>query len=251
MSIFPKRVRKNENVIIHFKTHNIEKPKFIQYRIDIIDKDGNVVMEYENEEISNEVHETYYSFKPDNSMLGGKYHVRSKVFLEGRIIESFSSIMDYFYIDDIDVEIKRKDDGIAFELKNRSGSRTPFFLLNRDGIVVEKGELEPLENRNYSFDQKPVFLKYGNNYIEKIGDGINIFVKANTIRWRIINNSVEVLDETTYKLFQLNKLETSVWIMIDGINSVNDILSGLSIDNKENLDRILEKLENNRLIRKV
>lgn len=73
MSIFPKRIKANENLIIHFKTQNIEKPKFIQYLIEIIDDNGKVVKNYYKEEISNSVHETYFVFTPDDSFAAGKY----------------------------------------------------------------------------------------------------------------------------------------------------------------------------------
>ena len=250
MSIFPKRIKANENLIIHFKTQNIEKPKFIQYLIEIIDDNGKVVKNYYKEEISNSVHETYFVFTPDDSFAAGKYYVRSRVYIEGRIIESFSSIKDYFYIDKIDIRI-RKNEEQTIELINTSTSTTPVLILNKAGNIVEQGELDAKEVRKILFDKDLVYIKYANSDIEKILVEEEIYAKSKEIRWRIRNGHVEVLDEKTFNLYTLSTIETLVWMNVDGVNSLDDIKNNLNKENQRDIQAILNKFEKDNLIRRI
>lgn len=249
MSIFPKRIRKNENVIIHFKIENIQKLKFIQYVIEIISEDGNIVKQFKKEEIFNEIHEIYFPFE-SNNMVAGKYYVRSRAYLEGRVIGSFSSIKDFFFIDDISIEIENIYKA-KFYLTNNGNSVTPYSLLNKEGKVMDSGELEPFEKRIFLINGEPIFLKYANNHIEKVCSEEKVYVKSNTTRWRIRQNCVEVLDEKRFNLFKLNKKETAVWLNIDGINSVDEIYSIVGFDNKESLNNLINTFLKDNLICRI
>lgn len=149
MSIFPKRVTKGENVIVHFKIKNNQKVKFISYEITFYDPIGNVVEVIKDTLLSCEEREVYFCHKVREDELPGKYYLKTKMYINGRVIGSFSSVADFYYVDELQV-INTRDvnESESFIIKNIGMDMTPFQLINKEGIVLVEENFEPNEEKN-------------------------------------------------------------------------------------------------------
>jgi hypothetical protein len=250
MSIFPKRVTKSENVIIHLKTLNDKKVKYLNYETTIYDPEGNEADKFKNSLISSNNREVYYYHKVKENEIPGKYHLKTNMYINGRIINSFTSVADFYYVDEIKVSnVEKYDDIVSFRLENMSDELTPYMIIDSSGTPLVIDELKEYETKDLNVTTLDVFIKYGNNFIQKImKDNGLVPIKRNGLRWRPNNGKVEIFDENLNETCLFGIIETKIWINIDGINSIGDIAEKTGIEIKEIVLKIKE-MEKRRFVR--
>ncbi len=251
MSIFPKRVAKCEDVIIHFKTVNAGKMKMLNYALTIIDSSGAVIDKFEGSQLAIGTREQYFSHYTSEQEIAGKNHARTKMYLDGRVIESFSSIADYYYVDDIEVrEVEFIGELIYFALKNKSGEETPYQIIDTEGNVLTDELLPGNAKRKFQMNGQGLFLKYGNDFIKAIDAKEQRYIKSNDIRWRIADGKVELFDEKRFEIVDVDDNAALIWLKCNGINQKESLARIVGLTEKI-VTQYLEKLETMGLIRKV
>lgn len=243
MSIFPKRVTYGDNVIIHFKIESTVKPRIIDYTIDMYNPKGEGKRIAQKSGLYADTVESYYYYTVvgDDYSIPGRYFLKTKLYVNGRKVNSSSSEMDYFWIDKIKAKKTGSKEECRLQLKNLSDSMTPFQIINQSGDIVMDDVIEAYENRIISQENGEYYIRYGNHYLERIwNSGDVIFYRNNTIRWRPTKIGIDFLDEKNGKIISIDNQEARVWMIIGEGNSWNNIRN--SLPQFTNLDVIIKKM---------
>ena len=249
MSIFPKRVTYGENVIIHFKINSSNKPRFIEYSIDVFNPNGEKKNIVKKKGLFSNTVETYYCYVVNKNEynIPGQYFLKTNLYINGRKIYSLSAEMDYFWIDYIKNSVILLDGEKCIELINMGDSEVPYNILDKNGTILKDDILQSKERIIIQKHHKEYYLKYGNNNIDRIGNqDEEILYKNVKLRWRQTEEGMEFYDEAKDRIISLNRNEAKVWLFVGEGCSMREITKGLSWC--ENLDNIIGRMLNEQII---
>lgn len=199
MSIFPKKITKNENVIIHLRFENPDnKNEIIKYYLNVINPNNKII--YSKSEsillgIDKEkfIREIYHSIHIDDNFMPGKYKVEFYLTCRGVRVDSVTKNNDFFYVEEI--KIKKEKEKII--LINKSNEKTNCVLYKKD--IKEDIELGELETKIINKDFE--FIEYGNHKIYPITNekyyikNPSITIKNNSLYDVITGKKINIIDE--------------------------------------------------------
>lgn len=175
MSIFPKKVVKDENVIIHLKFVNEEEISFFHYVTRIISPSGKEITSWENsfmippgEKGNPSKKELYYCV--DSSLLiePGKYLAKTNLYFQGKIIKSITAKNDCFYVERVSIlNYKENENKVTFDIINDSDIETKINIIDRKGDILQEMVLNGNEKRTVISDAS-AFIRYENGTVQKI-----------------------------------------------------------------------------------
>lgn len=244
MSIFPRKLTRGENCIIHLKFENTgKKPKNIYYNLTILDPNGekveditnNLLLGCDNNEFKKEL---YYCFKTNKDTILGKYRVIPTFFYDGMKYKSKTSNFDYFLVEEINVENVAKNE---FLLYNISLYATNIKILekNGDNIISHEVTLKSHERLKLKSEAKQKFIMYGNNYIEQLINNEDIiYMRDPKVFWKKQDENIIIYTEED-EIINLDNKYMKIWILLDGLRTNKEICELLNIKLKDLL--ILEK----------
>lgn len=256
MSIFPRRLTRGENCIIHLKFTNSNKTlKKIHYNLKILDPDGieienildNFILGISKDEFKKEF---YYCFKTKQNTKLGKYRVSLGFYYNGVLLKSQTSNFDYFVVEDVKVDVINDKE---YYLTNMSKENTiiDFIKIKNNKNFYSNYELKGLEKCKFKIDADKIFIKYGNNFIKEINEDLyKIYERKKELFWKNLDNKILIYNDISKKKTILENNESIVWNFLDGINTNLDISKSTKIDINQ-IETILKKLESEHLIKKV
>lgn len=146
MSIFPKKITKGENVVIHVRLINfsvlplpvflniyIENPKN-NYKKVLLNNHPFIIPPKKREKDKESIIDKYFLFSTSNKNPLGKYKCFTNIILFGRKEKSLTIKDDYFLIEK--VEIYKKDNFILF--KNLSNIPVEIEIYYIDKVIYKK-----------------------------------------------------------------------------------------------------------------
>lgn len=166
MSIYPKRISSEENLIIHLRFSNKSKKiQKLKYVLSILNpnnkqiyfKEDNLILGSNNEEY---IKELYYSFFIDETYIPGKYNVIFYLILNGKKIESVTKDNDFFIVEKL----------TYYSLKNKTIIINNSYMKTRVKLYgKEKEEEINIEgNQRKIINHKYDYIEFANNKIDKI-----------------------------------------------------------------------------------
>lgn len=259
MSIFPKRVTKNDNVIIHLKFINESSvTSCFDYITQVISPSGKIVKDWSDQFIMAPKNgeginqkEQYYEINKDLLNEAGKYTAKTSLYINGRIINSSTEKNDYFYVDDITYKIKSKNSQgkCCYLLTNNSlNSDVPFSLITDSGEVINTGKIAAGKTIEVNSIDR-LQLKYANNSI-MMATTSSRYIKNKRYDYRIINNCLQLFDDNTMELITLPNTIAFIWIKCNGIHTIDDLSAEAGLS-KKITKNIIEMLLNNNYISEV
>ena len=165
MSIYPKKVTKNENVIIHLRFENPDnKFEIIKYRLLISNPNEDIIYSKQDtfilgSDIDKYVKQLYHSIFITDEFMPGKYKVIFYLTCRGVKVQSVTKDNDFFLVENI--SIVHKNDNI--ELINNSKEKVECYLYKNSDNQKTKIILNELEK--IIIDNSYKFIEYGNNKI--------------------------------------------------------------------------------------
>lgn len=240
MSIFPKHVTKKENVIIHLKFINEStKTSLFYYHTQIINPHGKIIMEWNDKFImSPKMDETlnqrefYYEVNGRFLTEAGKYLARTDLFINGRLMNSYTEKNDFFYVDDVAFCARRLDNGeYSFELFNLAGnSSVKCSLIKTDGTEVFAIELEPKKTWNGS-SKEELQLRYENHSIQQVRI-MKRYLKNPRLDYRVMESELQLFDDATLEVFSIPNALAFLWLKCDGLSTMEELAKMLELDEK-------------------
>lgn len=238
MSIFPKRVTENENVIIHLKFLSDNKEvKYFQFRTSIISPSGKVIKCWENGFYMSPknynitaVKEFFYCVEYSLLVEAGKYFAKTDLFLDGKIVNSRTEENDFFYVDKVEIHnTKYIDNMCSFELRNMADNNVFLKLLDKSHNLLETVILKPKQVCSFRII-KACYIEYENGTIKPIKRNSIIYIKKVEYSWRINNNILEVFNDNTFEVFCLPNMLAYLWINCNGVNDMDELKKILEVD---------------------
>lgn len=165
MSIYPKKVTKNENVIIHLRFENPEnKFEIIKYRLLVSNPNEDIIYKKQDtlllgSDSDKYIKQLYHSIHITDEFIPGKYKVIFYLTCRGVKVLSATKDNDFFLVENI--SIVNKNDNI--ELINESKEKTECYLYKDNDNQKTKMILNGLEK--IIIDKSYKFIEYGNNKI--------------------------------------------------------------------------------------
>lgn len=240
MSIFPKRVTKNENVIIHLKFVNeSNQTRLFNYNTQIISPSGTIITEWNDKFImspksdeSINKKEFYHEVSGTLLVEAGKYLAKTNLYIDGRIINSSTEKNDYFYVDDISIKsYSPTPKRTCYQLTNNSqNSSVKCSLIKDDGSIVIEKELGPCQCWKFT-SKKKLQLKYENNSIKQIFTATR-YMKNPKYDYRIVNNTLQLFDDNTLEVFLIPNILAFLWVKSDGLVTIEELSYKSQIDMK-------------------
>ena len=166
MSIYPKNICKEENVIIHLRFSNKgPKPQMIKYKLDVRDpyekqvfyKEDDICLGIDKEEY---VKQLYYSLYINDNFKPGKYLVDFCIICNGHIIESITKDNDFFYVESL--EYYNSENNTIIENNSPEKAR---FKVFKEGIF-EEFEIEG--KQKMKLKEKYDYIEFANNKFDMI-----------------------------------------------------------------------------------
>lgn len=255
MSIFPRRLTRGENCIIHLKfTNSSNILKKLHYNLRILDPEGEEIRNISNEFIlGNNVDEFkkefYYCFNTNEKTQLGKYRVIPSFYYNGVKLKSQTANYDYFVVEEIQIQtINDKE----YFLINLSAEETKVEFIKQKQNKIEYTEymMKGKEKQKFNFDSERIFIKYGNNFIKEIlNDRDIIYERDYKIFWKKVEDRIFIYKEDTNEKIMLSEKESIVWQLLNGINTNRYICNITQLDIIE-VNKIEKNLEENLLIKK-
>lgn len=242
MSIFPRKLTRGENCIIHLKFENTgKKPKKILYNLTILDPNGDKVTDISDKFLlncdSNSIFkkELYYSFNTSQNTALGKYRVIPTFYYDGMKYRSRTSNFDYFLVEEINVESIGNNE---FLLKNESPYRANILLKENkhNNCFINNIVLEGYEKRKIKTDAEQKFIMYGNNYLKELFDIEDIVYMRNSKMFWKKNKEKIIVYTKEDKVKILDDKYLNIWILLDGIRTNKEICNLLQLE----LDELLK-----------
>lgn len=251
MSIYPKRITSDEQVVIHIKIVNedikVKHCKMVTYIVKPNKKITELAQKFFV--ISNKEKEFYFTYVPKKNDIPGKYLVKTNLYTNGNISHSLTSKNDFFYIDKLSIlSVDEDKDNLTISIKNKSSEKTPFELFDNDN--TKKDIIDGLNEKKYMFKKSnfPIVLCYANNYCENISKTVEVYAKKQDYKWRVDNNNLIVYNEK--KSYVLDNSLGWVWLSCDGIKDIQMLAEELEL-NKKDLKKYIKKLINIKLLEKI
>lgn len=255
MSIYPKRVTENENVIIHLKFSSEDKEiRYFHYITKVISPSGKEIVYWENNFIMIPGKESQLSKKEFyyciNSYLlneAGKYLAKTNLYLDGKVINSQTEENDFFYVDKVTVHnYQNNSSKYSFLLKNEADNFVHIKLIDKYINIYKDIILQPKEELSFTLNKK-VFIMYENDMIISVYQNSKNYIKNSEYSWRIVNNDIELFNNETYEITILPNTLAYLWLNCDGINELSDLEKILDID-KDNLESMIHYLEEKNIL---
>lgn len=258
MLIFPKKITKDESVIIHVRIKNYDDiVKYLQLRTYIEDPNGKIVKKFNKDFILNinssnqEYKDFYFEFKPNKKSNLGKYTAKTNLYYKGEVLHSLTLENDYFYIEEINANMVVGDKKKIVYIKNLSCEETlcNLILIKDNYKKIKTCKLlgnheQKLEFYSNQFDD--IYIKYGNNFCEKICKKNDAFyIRNNLYKWERIDDRLLLFNEK--KRIILNNISSYIWLCCDGLTSIIEIANYCEMNVKQ-MKKILKKLERKKLI---
>ncbi len=253
MSIFPKRVTKNENVIIHMKfTISSNRVCYCLYSTKVISPSGKEIVSWKNgfymmsHWAVSEEKEIYHCVEHTMLEEPGKYLVKTDLYLEGKVINSETEMNDYFYYDNIIVDnICYKDADIMFELRNPADNTVPVKLIESDKNC---SEITILPHDKMSFRcKKGVVIKYISNSILLIEENNARYIRNEKYSWRKKGSDIELFDNNSFSVITLPNIVAFLWLNCNGVNNLDALENLLDVE-RTTLTKLISYLESEKFI---
>ena len=255
MSIFPRRLTRGENCIIHLKFTNSSRIlKKLHYNLKILNPEGEIIKDVSDEFILGSDKEEfkkefYYCFNTDSKTGLGKYRVIPTFYYDGVKLKSQTSNYDFFVVEEIEYRMINDKEYCLTNLSQEE-TRLEFIKHNLGKIEYSDCILKGNETKKFEFDSDRIFIKYGNNFIKEIlKDKDIIYERKYDIFWKDIENKVLIYREETREKIILTEMESIIWKLLNGINTNKYISDKTGFDINE-IEKVEYKLENMFLITK-
>lgn len=255
MSIFPRRLTRGENCIIHLKFTNSSRIlKKLHYNLKILNPEGEIIKDVSDEFIlgSNKEEfkkEFYYYFNTDLKTELGKYRVIPTFYYNGVKLKSQTSNYDFFLVEEIEYKMVNDKE---YSLTNLSQEETRLEFIKHNLGKIEYSDciLKGNETKTFEFDSDRIFIKYGNNFIKEIlKDEDIIYERKYDIFWKNVEDKVLIYIEDTGEKIILTEMESIIWKLLNGINT-NKYISVKTGFDINKIEKIEYKLENMCLVTK-
>ena len=229
MSIFPRKLTKGENCIIHLRfTNSSMKLKKLHYSLKILNPNGDEIKNIADDFIlGNSMEEFkkefYYCFDTNSNTMLGKYRVIPSFYYNGVELKSQTANFDYFVVEEIKVDVVNDKEYYLTNLSNEN-TLVEFIKIKNGKNEYSKYDIKGTEKVKFNFDADKIFIKYGNNFIEEImKKNDKIYERKPELFWKKIDDKVLIYDDISNKKIILEKDESIIWNMLDGIHTNEDI----------------------------
>lgn len=238
MSIFPKRVTGDENVIIHLKfISDNEKMKYLYYRTRVISPSGNEIKCWESgfymaakKHSSSSIKEFFLCVEHFLLIEAGKYYAKTELFLDGKVVNSRTEENDFFYVDKVEVQdYKRIDNMVVFEIKNMANNTVPIKIYNESDKLLDILTMQPKQGVILEYIGR-VYIEYKNGTILPVKEKSLIYLKEKEFSWRIKNNIIELFNDNTFEAFCLPNKLAFLWLNCNGLNDLVELSRILEVD---------------------
>lgn len=165
ISIYPRKLTKNENCIIHLRFNNFGKNvEVINYLLKIYNPLNKLVFSKKDKVLlgtdkSNFIKDLYNNITIEDDFIPGKYYVEFIISCKGNKYISTTKETDFFVVEQLDFYI---DDNNILHIFNLSNESIKFILYNED---MNKENFLLDSKSKIELNGKYKFIEYGNNEI--------------------------------------------------------------------------------------